>query len=128
MYVHTHTYTHTHPPTHTNAHTHTHLHIHTHAHTHTHLHIHTRTHTHRYKYHLKSLRDTFSKNTCEGEYLRRSYKAINNLFRDSHTQIPHHVATSRLNFDKIQITGFRKTRDKRARNLRTGSNNKSKQK
>ena len=42
-----------------------------------------------------------------------------------HTQIPHHVATSQLNFDKIQITGFRKTQDNRARNLRTDSSNKS---
>ena len=42
-----------------------------------------------------------------------------------HTQIPHHVATSQLNFDKIQITGFRKTRDNRTRNLRTNSSNKS---
>ena len=41
-----------------------------------------------------------------------------------HTQIPCHVATSQLNFGKIQITGFRNTRDNRARNLRTGSSNK----
>ena len=41
-----------------------------------------------------------------------------------HTQVPYHVATSQLNFDKIQITGFRNTRDNRARNLRTGSSNK----
>ena len=42
-----------------------------------------------------------------------------------HTQIPHHVTTSQLNFDKIQITGFRKTRDNRIRNLRTDYSNKS---
>ena len=41
------------------------------------------------------------------------------------TQIPHHVTTSQLNFDKIQITDFRKTRDNRTRNLRTDSSNKS---
>ena len=45
-----------------------------------------------------------------------------------HTQIPHHVTTSQLNFDKIQITGFRKTQDNRTRNLRTDSSNKSQQK
>ena len=33
-----------------------------------------------------------------------------------HTQIPHHVATSQLNCDKIQITGFHKMRDNRAGN------------
>ena len=38
-----------------------------------------------------------------------------------HTQIPHHVTTSQLNFDKIQITDFRKMRDSRTRNLRTDS-------
>ena len=37
------------------------------------------------------------------------------------TQIPHHVTTSQLNFDKIQITDFRKMRDSRTRNLRTDS-------
>ena len=42
-----------------------------------------------------------------------------------HTQIRHHAATSNLNFDKIQITGFCKTRDNIARNLRTDSSNKS---
>ena len=42
-----------------------------------------------------------------------------------HTQIPHHVTTSQLNFYKIQITGFRKTQDNRTRNLRTDSSNKS---
>ena len=42
-----------------------------------------------------------------------------------HTQIPYHVATSQLSFDKIQITGFRKTRDNRAGNLKTDLSNKS---
>ena len=43
----------------------------------------------------------------------------------THTQIPRHAATSQLNFDKIQITGFRKTRDNRAENLKTDLSNKS---
>ena len=43
----------------------------------------------------------------------------------SHTQIPHHAATSQMNFVKIQITGFRKTRDNKEGNLRTDSSNKS---
>ena len=42
-----------------------------------------------------------------------------------HTQIPHHVATSQLNFDKIQITGYRKTQDNKAENLSTDSSNKN---
>ena len=36
-----------------------------------------------------------------------------------HTQIPHHVTTSQLNFDEIQITSFRKARDNRGGNLKT---------
>ena len=43
----------------------------------------------------------------------------------SHTQTLNHVETSQLNNDKIQITGFRKTRDNTAGNLRTNSSNKS---
>ena len=35
------------------------------------------------------------------------------------------MATSQLICDKIQITGFRKTQDNRAENLRTDSSNKS---
>ena len=42
-----------------------------------------------------------------------------------HILILHHVTTSQLNFDKIQITGFRKTRANRTRNLRTNSSDKS---
>ena len=42
-----------------------------------------------------------------------------------YAQIPHHVATSQLNCDKIQITGFHKTKDNRAGNVRTDSSNKS---
>ena len=41
------------------------------------------------------------------------------------TQIPHHETTSQLNYNKIQITGFHKTRDNRTGNLRTDSSNKS---
>ena len=79
------------------------------------------------------MQDTHSKNTREGATQKQStskqkkkkYKTVSNLFRDSHTQILHHVTTSQLNFDKIQITGFRKTPDNRTRNLRTDSSNKS---
>ena len=46
-------------------------------------------------------------------------------FEIPHIQIPHHVATSQLNFDKIQITGVRKTRGTRTRNLITESSNKA---
>ena len=42
-----------------------------------------------------------------------------------HSQVSNHGATGQLNFDKIQVTGFRKTRDNRADNLRTDSGNKS---
>ena len=42
-----------------------------------------------------------------------------------HTQVLHHVETSQLNCDKIQITGFRKTQENRAGNLRTDFSNKS---
>ena len=48
---------------------------------------------------------------------KEGYKTVSN-------QILHHVATSQLNCDKIQITGFRKTRGNRAGNLRTDSSNK----
>ena len=85
------------------------------------------------KYCLKGLQDTYSKNTREGAIkskvqVNKKIKKIKLLVICSeipHTQIPHHVATSQLNFDKIQITGFRKTQDNRARNLRTDSSNKS---
>ena len=84
-------------------------------------------------YHLKSLQDMYSKNTCEGATKRQStskqkkkdIKLLVICSKISHTQILHHVTTSQLNFDKIQITGFRKTRDNRTRNLRTDSSNKS---
>ena len=56
---------------------------------------------------------------------RKDIKLLVICSKIPHTQIPHHVTTSQLNFDKIQITGFRKTRDNRTRNLRTDSSNKS---
>ena len=40
------------------------------------------------------------------------------------TQIPHHMTTSQLNFNKIQIISFRKTVDNCRRNLRTDSSKK----
>ena len=46
-------------------------------------------------------------------------------FEIPHNQITHRVATSQLNRDKSQITGFHKMRDTRAGNLRTQSSNKS---
>ena len=46
-------------------------------------------------------------------------------FEIAHTQIPHHVATSQLNADKSQMTGFHKMRNTRARNFRTESSKKS---
>ena len=42
-----------------------------------------------------------------------------------YTQIKHHMATSQLNCNKIQITGFCKARDNREGNLRIDSSNKS---
>ena len=57
---------------------------------------------------------------------RKEYKTVSNLFRDSlHLDPPSCVATSQLNCHKSQIAVFRKTRDKRAVNLRTHSSNKS---
>ena len=40
-----------------------------------------------------------------------------------YTQILHHVATSQLNCDKSQITGFQKMPDNTAGNFRTDSSN-----
>ena len=42
-----------------------------------------------------------------------------------HTQIQHYVATSQLNCNKIQVTGFHKMQDNRTGNLRTNFSNKS---
>ena len=80
------------------------------------------------KYHLKPLQDTYSKNKEQVKKKKKKRKDIKLLLicsEISHTQIPHHVATSQLNFDKVQITDFHKTRDNRAGNLRTDSGNKS---
>ena len=75
-----------------------------------------------------------SKNTREGgtqkqstskQKKRKDIKLLVICSEILHTQILHHVTTSQLNFDKIQINGFRKMRDNRTRNLRTDSNNKS---
>ena len=85
------------------------------------------------KFHLKGLEDTYSKNTREAatekqrtrKQKKKRYKSIRYLFRDSPHPDPAHVTTSQLNFDKIEITGFRKTQDNRPKNLRTDSSNKS---
>ena len=78
------------------------------------------------KYHLKSLQDTYSKNTREGATQKQStskqkkkrYKLLVICSKIPHTQILHHVTIS-------QLTGFHKTQDKRTRNLRTDPSNKS---
>ena len=76
----------------------------------------------------------YSINTCEGA-THKSKAQVNKKRKDIkllvicskilHTQIPHHVTASQLNFNKVQITVFRKTQDYRTRNLRTDSSNKS---
>ena len=82
------------------------------------------------------MQDTYSKNIREGatqkqstsKKKKRKEKDIKLLVICSeirHTQIPRHVTTSQLNIDKIQITGFRETRDNRTRDLRTDSSKKS---
>ena len=63
------------------------------------------------------MQDTYSKNTREGatqkqstsKKKRKDIKLLVICSEIPHTQIPHHVTTSQLNFDKIQITGFHKT-------------------
>ena len=80
------------------------------------------------------MKDTYSKNTHEGatqkqstnkQTKKKNLKLLVICSETPNTQIPHHVTTSQLNFDKIQITDFRKTRDNRTRNLRRDSSNKS---
>ena len=82
------------------------------------------------------MQDTYSKNIREGATRKQSTskkkkrkgkdKKLLVICSDTrHTQIPRHVTTSQLNIDKIQITGFRETRDNRTRNLRTDSSKKS---
>ena len=73
------------------------VYTHTDIHTCTHTYNHRRTNTHIYTY----------------------VKLFVICFEIPHTQIPHHVATSQLNPNKSQITGFHKMRDTRAGNPRT---------
>ena len=85
------------------------------------------------KYYLKILQDTHSKipakelhkSKVQVNKKRKDIKLLVICFEIPHTQIPYHLATSLLNIDKTQITGFRKTRDNRTRNLRIDSSNKS---
>ena len=58
---------------------------------------------------------------CKIKDLSKGEAYSRNNFVISHTQILHRVATSQLNCDKSQITGFHKARDTRARNPRAGS-------
>ena len=64
---------------------------------------------------VKHLQDMCSKNTCERATQKQSTskeKDIKLLIIFSEipcTQILHHVTTSQMNFDKIQITAFCKT-------------------
>ena len=85
------------------------------------------------KHHLKSLQDTYSKNNGEeatqkqsaSKTKKKDIKLLVIFSEIFHTHIPYHVTTNQLNFDKTHITGFRKTRDNRIKNLRTDSSNKS---
>ena len=79
-----------------------HVYIYTHLHAHN-IHKYTYTHTHTYTH----------------------AKLFAICLEVPHTQMPRHVATSRLNRDKSQVTGFHKMRDTRAGNPRTESSNKS---
>ena len=56
---------------------------------------------------------------------RKDIKLLVICSKIPHTQILHHAATNQLNFYKIQITGFRKTQDNIAGNLRTETSHKS---
>ena len=76
------------------------------------------------RYVLKKYQE-LHKSKAQVNKTRKDIKLLVICFKIPHNQIPHHVTTSQLNFDKIQITGFRKTRDNRTRNLRTDSSNKS---
>ena len=85
------------------------------------------------KYHLKSWQETLKKIPSKKRH--KSEAQLNKKRHDvklwviyyeiPNTQIPHHVATSRLSCDKIETTGFCKTRDNRVGNLRTDSSNES---
>ena len=56
---------------------------------------------------------------------RKDIKLLVICSKIPHTQILHDVGTSQLNFDKIQVNGFCKTREKRAGNVTTDFSNKS---
>ena len=56
---------------------------------------------------------------------RKDIKLLVICSKIPHTQIPQHVTTSQLSFDKIQIDGLYKMPDNRTGNLRTDSSNKS---
>ena len=61
------------------------------------------------------------KSKVQGNKKRKDIKLLVICSDILHTQIPHHVAARQLNCNKIQVTGFHKTRDNRAGNLRTDS-------
>ena len=63
------------------------------------------------------------KNKVQVNKKRKDIKLLVICSEIPHTQIPHHVGTNQLNFDKFQMTGFRKMRDNKAGNLRTDSGN-----
>ena len=81
------------------------------------------------KYYLKSLQDTYSKNTHKGARQKQStskQKKKTQCCQQSVLRFPTHRPRTMwqpVNFDKIQKTGFHKTGDKRARNLITDSSN-----
>ena len=62
-----------------------------------------------------------SKSKAQVSKKRKDIKLLVIYSEIPHTQVPHHVTTSQLNFDKSQINGLRKTRDNRTKNLRTDS-------
>ena len=98
VYIHIYIHTYIHIYRYTDIHTH----IHAYTHTHTHIHIITHIQTHIYTY----------------------VKLFVICFEIPHPQIPHHVATSQLNPNKSQITGFDEMRNTRAGNPRTEASKK----
>ena len=94
-----------------------HIYIHIYIYTYTHTHIYTHTYNIYLHLHSRTYRHIYIHtyiNTC---------KTICNLFRESPHPDLESVATSQLNRDKSQITGFRKMRDTRVGNTRTESSN-----
>ena len=79
-----------------------HIYIYTCTHTYTHIHSYTHRNTHIYTY----------------------VKLFVNFSKILHTEIPHHVATSQLNPNKSQTTGFQTMRNTRTGNPRTESSKK----